>query len=194
MPNNVTDSATWEATVQSIADGEECSATNHLVGIQDLANRTAFLNQFGHINKIQHKKWGTSAKLGSTISSDTFVDTDITLALDTPAIGEFIVALATFVIANPSHSSGLSAVLQLHNDEGSGTDFGAEMRYVPIAAGNVITGVSLVGVMGITSAGAQNIVVRARKQTGTDDFDIYREANLTIVKFSSQSVLSYSAV
>lgn len=44
MPQNITDSATYTATIQSVADGDAATGANFLLGPQGLANRTAFLN------------------------------------------------------------------------------------------------------------------------------------------------------
>ncbi len=53
MPNNITDTSTFTATVQTVADGDSATAANFLLAPQGLANRTKFLYDAIYTNGVQ---------------------------------------------------------------------------------------------------------------------------------------------
>jgi len=113
---NLTDTATWVNVVRSIGDTDPASETNFKAGMQDIANRTAYLKFQGDLlsalNSVntqwRRMKVGFGATVGGypqTISSTTptdmvgFSTSFPTSATYTPAAGDLIVCWAKIGLA-----------------------------------------------------------------------------------------------
>lgn len=70
MPQNVTDSLTYTATIQSVADGDAANGADFLLAPQGLANRTAWLKNILATVGINLIQSGTLASMQALHSTD----------------------------------------------------------------------------------------------------------------------------
>ena len=166
MPKNITDSLVWTTPVQGIQDGDHLNSANLAdVGIQDLANRTAYLRGS---HKIAALGFDTENGAGTALTAGGGYSTlPLSVTLAGGLTNDVLLAIAVFKFGD---ADGLSfgGTLDARLIRDTVTISGSEIRRVAVGGSADGESLTLLGAYTLL-ADDSSIVVGAEAQATTEN-------------------------